>query len=147
WDRIVALAAELGAKLPTTPDSKALNDFLCARKEADPDHFPDLSLSIVKLLGPGEYVLERPGETSEGHFGLAVEDYTHSTAPNRRYPDLVTQRLLKAAATDAPPPYNDEELLAIAEHCTERENAIRKVERTMRKVAAAELLSSRIGET
>ena len=146
WDRIVELAGTHGTKLPAEPSAKALSEFLVAQHAAQPDTFADLSLSIVKLLGPGQYVLQRPSDPDQGHFGLAVDDYAHSTAPNRRYPDLITQRLLKAAATDAPPPYNDEELLAIAEHCTERENAIRKVERTMRKVAAAELLSSRIGD-
>ena len=107
----------------------------------------DLSLSIVKLLGPGEYMLQRSADPDIGHFGLAVDDYAHSTAPNRRYPDLITQRLIKAAALEQKAPYSDDELLALAAHCTERENAARKVERTMRKVAAAVLLSSRIGDT
>ena len=146
WDRIVALAAASNYQLPAEADSKALAGFLRARKAADPDRYPELSLSIVKLLGPGQYVVQRGGAPDIGHFGLAVEDYQHSTAPNRRYPDLVTQRLLKAAAAGAPPPYTDDQLAAIAEHCTERENAGRKVERTMRKVAAASFLSSRIGE-
>ena len=126
---------------------RALSAFLAARRAADPMHFADLSLSIVKLLGPGEYVLQRANEPDVGHFGLAVQDYPHSTAPNRRYPDLITQRLLKAAAADAPPPYSDDELRALAAHCTEREDAARKVERTMRKIAAAIMLSSHIGET
>jgi VacB/RNase II family 3'-5' exoribonuclease len=147
WERIVALAAELGTTLPAEPDRRALSDFVAKRRKADPVRFADLSLSIVKLLGPGEYVLQRASDPDIGHFGLAVDDYAHSTAPNRRYPDLITQRLLEAATVDRPSPYSDDELLAIAAHCTERENAVRKVERTMRKVAAAVLLSSRIGET
>jgi VacB/RNase II family 3'-5' exoribonuclease len=146
WDRIVALAGEMGTKLPDAPDSKALNDFLCAQKEADPDHFPDLSLAIVKLLGPGEYVLEKPGAPAEGHFGLAVEDYTHSTAPNRRYPDLVTQRLLKAMVAGRPSPYTDEELAAIAANCNAKAAAERKVEREMQKRIAAVALQNRVGE-
>jgi exoribonuclease-2 len=144
WDRIQAIAAQFGTKLPSVADPLALSGFLESRKAADPDHFPDLSLSIVKLLGPGEYVVEPPGGEQTGHFGLAVHDYTHSTAPNRRYADLVTQRLLKAAG--ASPPYAENELSAIAAHCTEREDAARKVERLMRKVAAASVLSRRIGE-
>ena len=146
WDRIVEVAAALGAELPSQPDSKALNDFLCERKEADPDHFPDLSLAIVKLLGPGEYVLERPGEPSEGHFGLAVEDYTHSTAPNRRYADLVTQRLVKAMVAGQPTPYSDDELAAIAANCTAKATAERKLGREMQKRIAAVALADRIGE-
>src|SRR5580704_3680552 len=138
WDRIV--------ELPEAPDSKALNDFLCERKEVDPDHFPDLPLAVVKLLGPGEYVLERPGAPSEGHFGLAVEDYTHSTAPNRRYADLVTQRLLKAMAAGKPSPYSEDELEAIAANCTEKASAERKVEREMQKRIAAVALANRTGE-
>jgi VacB/RNase II family 3'-5' exoribonuclease len=147
WDRIVQIAAGLGTKLPTEPSAPALSDFLAARRTADPSHFADLSLSVIKLLGPGIYVLQRANEPDVGHFGLAVQDYQHSTAPNRRYPDLIAQRLLKAAASDAPPPYSDEELLALAAHCTEREDAARKVERTMRKIAAAIMLSSHIGQT
>ncbi|PWU15825.1 MAG: exoribonuclease II [Verrucomicrobia bacterium] len=147
WDRIQAIAAQFGTKLPATPDPRALSEFLDARKTADPDHFPDLSLSIVKLLGPGEYIVEPAGAESTGHFGLALHDYTHSTAPNRRYADLITQRLLKATSGKGPAPYSGEELSAIAAHCTEREDAARKVERLMRKVAAASLLSQRIGET
>ncbi len=146
WDRIVALAGSLGTTLPAEPDAKALSAFLTARRAADPTRFADLSLSIVKLLGPGQYVLQRATDPETGHFGLAVDDYSHSTAPNRRYPDLVTQRLLKAAAQDQPPPYTDDELVEVANHCTERENGARKVERTMRKVAAAQLLSHRIGD-
>jgi exoribonuclease-2 len=147
WDRIVELAHSYGATLPEAPSAKALDEFLVARRTADPLRFPDLSLSIIKLLGPGEYVLQRADGPEQGHFGLAVEDYAHTTAPNRRYPDLVAQRLLKAAAADAPSPYRDEQLATIASHCTERENAARKVERAMHKVAAAALLSSHIGET
>jgi len=146
WDRIVVLASDLGTQLPAEPSAPALADFLAARRKADPDRFADLSLSVVKLLGPGQYILQRATDSDTGHFGLAVEDYMHSTAPNRRFPDLVTQRLLLAAAANATPPYSDDELTSIATHCTERENAARKVERTMRKVAAATLLSSRIGE-
>jgi exoribonuclease-2 len=146
WDRIQAIAAEYGVKLPAAPDSKSLADFLEQRRQADLAHFPDLSLTVIKLLGPGEYIVEPPGGEQEGHFGLAVHDYTHTTAPNRRYADLVTQRLLKAACRGAAGPYSMTELEAIAAHCTEREDAARKVERTMRKVAAASLLSGRIGE-
>jgi exoribonuclease-2 len=146
WDRIQAIAAQFGVKLPPTPDPRALSEFLDQRKAADPVHFADLSLSIVKLLGPGEYIVEPPGTEHEGHFGLAAQDYTHSTAPNRRYADLVTQRLLKAALASGPGPYGEADLSQIAAHCTEREDAARKVERLMRKVAAACLLSRRIGE-
>src|SRR6185503_2048398 len=130
---IVALAGAAGALLPSSPDSKALNEFLIARKAADPEHFADLSLAVIKLMGPGEYVLERPGEPGQGHFGLAVEDYTHSTAPNRRFPDLVTQRLIKAVLAGQPAPYGDDELAAVARNCTVKENASRKVEREMSK--------------
>jgi exoribonuclease-2 len=146
WDRIQAIAAQFGVKLPPTPDPRALSEFLDQRKAADPVHFADLSLSIVKLLGPGEYIVEPPGTEHEGHFGLAAQDYTHSTAPNRRYADLVTQRLLKAALASGPGPNGEADLSQIAAHCTEREDAARKVERLMRKVAAACLLSRRIGE-
>jgi VacB/RNase II family 3'-5' exoribonuclease len=146
WDRIRTLAAGLGGKLPEVADARALSDFLDQRLAADPGHFQDLSLAVVKLLGPGEYIVEPPGEEHEGHFGLAVNDYTHSTAPNRRYSDLVTQRLLKAVAAGRPGPYSEPELTAIAARCTEREDAARKVERLMRKVIAANLLSGRIGE-
>jgi exoribonuclease-2 len=147
WDRIQSIASQFGAKLPDTPSSRPLSDFLEQRKSADPVHFPDLSLSIVKLLGPGEYVAETPGAVDDGHFGLAVHDYTHSTAPNRRFADLVTQRLLKAVNANTPNPYSAAELTQIAAHCTEREDAAHKVERLMRKVIAANILSSRIGET
>ena len=146
WDRIVQLAAELGEKLPAEPDSKSLNDFLCQRKEQDPDHFADLSLAVVKLMGPGEYVLERPDDKPEGHFALAVEDYTHSTAPNRRYADLVTQRLIKAMIAGNPSPYSDEELTAIAANCTNKATAERKVEREMQKRIAAVAMRHRIGQ-
>jgi exoribonuclease R len=146
WDRIQEIASSLGAKLPALPEPRALSEFLAQRKAADPAHFPDLSLAVVKLLGPGEYIVEPPGAEKEGHFGLAVHDYTHSTAPNRRYADLVTQRLLKATCAAAAGPYSETELSGIAAHCTEREDAARKVERLMRKVAAASLLRRRIGE-
>ncbi len=146
WDRIQAIASQFGVKLSPVPDARALSEFLDQCKAADPLHFPDLSLSIVKLLGPGEYVVETPGREQEGHFGLAVHDYTHSTAPNRRYADLVTQRLLKGLMAAGSAPYSETELSQIAAHCTEREDAARKVERLMRKVAAASLLSGRIGE-
>ncbi|HMJ26771.1 MAG TPA: RNB domain-containing ribonuclease [Pyrinomonadaceae bacterium] len=146
WPRIVEIAESFGERLPAQPDSRALADFLEHRKTADPDHFPDLSLSIVKLLGPGEYLVQAPGAASEGHFGLAVRDYTHSTAPNRRYADLIIQRVLKAALAQTSAPYSESELTGIAAHCTEREDAARKVERKMRKVAAAVLMQNRIGE-
>jgi exoribonuclease-2 len=146
WDRIVEIAAGLGGHLPAAPDSKALNDFLVARQAADADHFPDLSLSVIKLLGPGEYVLQRPGAPETGHFGLAVQDYTHSTAPNRRFADLVTQRLLKAVIARRPAPYSDADLAAVATNCTLKEDAARKVEREMSKRIAAVAMSARIGE-
>ncbi len=146
WDRIVALAGQQCGHLPSTPDSKALNDFLQARKAADPDHFADLSLAVIKLMGPGEYVLERTGEPSPGHFGLAVENYTHSTAPNRRFADIVIQRLVKAALEECPSPYGDDDLSQIARNCTEKEDAARKVERAMSKRIAAVNMSGRIGQ-
>jgi exoribonuclease-2 len=146
WDRLQAIAAQFGVKLPATPESSALCEFLEQRRAADPIHFPDLSLSVVKLLGPGEYIVESPGAEHEGHFGLAVHDYTHSTAPNRRYADLVTQRLLKSAAAGNAGPYSEPELVQIAARCTEREDAARKVERLMRKVIAASVMSQRLGE-
>jgi VacB/RNase II family 3'-5' exoribonuclease len=145
WDRIVQLAATHGEKLPPDPDSKALNEVLIRRKAADPDHFADLSLTVIKLLGPGEYVLERPGEPSTGHFGLAVQDYTHSTAPNRRFPDIVTQRIIKAVLAGQPNPYSDSELTAIAANCTQKEDAARKVEREMSKRLTAVAMQNRIG--
>jgi exoribonuclease-2 len=147
WDRIVELAAQFGTKLPGEPDSKALQDFLCERRTTDPEHFPDLSLAVIKLLGSGEYVLERDGESAQGHFGLAVQDYTHSTAPNRRYADLVTQRLLKAMLAKQKTPYSDDALAAIAQQCTKQENAARKVEREMGKRIAAVVMRNRIGQT
>jgi len=146
WERIVNLAKPLGGTLPSQPDAGALAGFLDARRKADPTRFPDLSLSVVKLLGKGEYVLERPGQEAEGHFGLAVRDYTHSTAPNRRFPDLVTQRLLKAALAGSPVPYGSGDLDALAQHCTQQEDNAAKVERQVGKSAAALLLASRIGE-
>lgn len=147
WNRIVELAAALGEKLPDVASSKALNDFLLKRREVDPDHFPDLSLSVIKLMGPGEYVVERPGDPDPGHFGLAVHNYTHSTAPNRRYADLVSQRLVKATLGNKPAPYSDAELDAIARNCTLKEDAARKVERAMRKHIAAVAMANRIGES
>lgn len=146
WDRIVQLVAAHGGHLPAEPSSKALNDFLLQRKQADPDHFADVSLAVIKLIGPGEYVLERPGDPEPGHFGLAVQDYTHSTAPNRRFADVVTQRLLKALIAGKPNPYSDDELSSIARNCTEKEDAARKVEREMSKRLAAVVMSNRIGE-
>jgi VacB/RNase II family 3'-5' exoribonuclease len=160
WPRIVELAAQLGYRLPEDPDAVALEEWLLRRRAEDPQHFPDLSLSVIKLLGRGEYIVEQPGETTTGHFGLAVQDYTHSTAPNRRFPDLVAQRIVKAVLDRGPersapheqgsaplsPPYSDGELEAIAVHCTEREDAANKVERLVRKAAAALLLQGRIGE-
>jgi VacB/RNase II family 3'-5' exoribonuclease len=146
WDRIVQLAARNGEKLPAQPDSKALNDLLIRRKTADPDHFADLCLAVIKLIGPGEYVLERAGEAAAGHFGLAVEDYTHSTAPNRRFADVVTQRLIKAMLAGRANPYSDGDLTAIATNCTQKENAAKKVEREMSKLLTAVAMQNRIGE-
>ncbi len=146
WDRIVQLAAAQGGSLPAQPDSKALNDFLTQRKAADPARFPDLSLAVIKLMGPGEYILERPGDPDIGHFGLAVQDYTHSTAPNRRFADLVTQRLIKAFLAKGPNPYSDDELDAVAKNCTLKEDAARKVEREMTKRMSAIAMSGRIGD-
>ena len=146
WQRIVELAAEFDDDLPDRPDAAALDRFLIRRRDLDPVGFPDLSLAVVKLLGSGEYQIEVPGETISGHFGLAVQDYTHSTAPNRRYPDLITQRLLKAAIADRPVPYARDELDALARHCTEQEDNAKKVERQVRKSATALLLEPRIGQ-
>jgi VacB/RNase II family 3'-5' exoribonuclease len=146
WDRIVDLAGERGFTLPPDPDAKTLDEFLMKQKETDPLRFPDLSLSVIKLMGAGEYVAELPGDTSPGHFGLAVRDYTHATAPNRRYIDLITQRLLKAAIAGETLSYSANELEGLAKHCTEGEDAANKVERQVSKSAAAILLESRIGE-
>jgi len=146
WDRIVQLAEEHGYKLPNIPDSKELEKFLNQQKTTDPLRFPDLSLSVIKLLGNGEYIADQPGDRSPGHFGLAVKDYTHSTAPNRRFTDLITHRLLKSAFSNKPLPYNLEELDELARHCTEEEDAVNKVERQVGKSAAALLLESRIGD-
>lgn len=146
WERIVALAAQTGDQLPAQPDSRALNDFLTRRKAADPDHFTELSLSVVKLMGPGEYVLQRPGDPEQGHFGLAVQSYTHSTAPNRRFADLLTQRLVKSVLAKQKPPYSDDELSALARNCTLKEDAARKVERKVSKQIAAVAVCSRVGE-
>jgi exoribonuclease-2 len=140
WPRIMELAERYGDKLPPEPDAAALNAFLVARKHKDPDHYPDVSLAVLKLMGSGEYVAARPGDEQSGHFGLAAHDYTHSTAPNRRFADLVTQRLLKSK------PYSDDELDAIARACTSMENAARKVQRDMAKRIAAVAVQSRIGE-
>ena len=141
WERIVELGAQTGERLPGQPDARALEEFLAKRRQADPVRFPDLSLCVVKLLGAGEYVLELPGAQAEGHFGLAVKDYTHSTAPNRRFPDLVTLRLLKAALAGGPVPYTNDELSTLAQHCTQQEDNAAKVERQVRKSAAALLLA------
>jgi exoribonuclease-2 len=146
WPRIVKLAADTGTTLPAEPDASALERWLCARQGADPQQFVDLSLSIIKLLGRGEYVVEKPNEPTPDHFGLAVDDYTHATAPNRRFADLVTQRLIKAALAGAAPPYSEADLAAIAQHCMEREDAANRVERQVRKAAAAMLLQHRRGE-
>jgi exoribonuclease-2 len=132
--------------LPAEPDPVALEQWLLRRRAADPTQFANLSLSVIKLLGRGEYVVEQRGSPATGHFGLAVRDYTHSTAPNRRFPDLVEQRMIKSALTGKPPAYSGAELAAIAAHCTEREDAASKVERLVKKAAAALLLQSRIGE-
>jgi exoribonuclease-2 len=147
WNRIVQLAATYGTHLPAQPDAQALDAFLIDRRQADPTRFPDISLSVVKLLGRGEYAVELAGQGSTSHFGLAVKNYTHSTAPNRRYPDLVTQRLLKSALAGRPAPYSGEQLAALAQHCTVQEDNAAKVERQVRKSAAAMLLSPRIGQS
>ena len=146
WDRMVELAAKVGDHLPPQPDSKALNDLLMRRKAADPDHFQDVSLAVIKLMGPGEYVVQKPGEPEQGHFGLAVQDYTHSTAPNRRFADIVTQRLLKSLLGGGAGRYSDDELEAIAQNCTEKASAARKVERQMSKSIAAVAMQQHIGQ-
>ncbi|HEV2201827.1 MAG TPA: RNB domain-containing ribonuclease [Bryobacteraceae bacterium] len=147
WQRIVELAARYGEKLPTEPDSGALNLFLQKRKSADAVHYADVSLAVIKLMGPGEYVLSRQGDQAPGHFALAAHDYTHSTAPNRRFADTVTQRLIKSVLSKQPPPYSDAQLDSIAQNCTRKEDAARKVERAMSKRIAAVALQPRIGET
>lgn len=146
WDRIVSLAAQHNWQLPAAPDSQALNDFLCHQRSTDPDHYPDLAVATIKLMGPGEYMLMRATDDPTGHFGLAARDYTHSTAPNRRFPDLVTQRILHAMLDDAPPPYTDDELAEIAAHCNVADAALRKIERNMQKRVAAVAMAHRIGE-
>ena len=146
WARIVELAAAVGERLSPEPSAPALEEFLAKRRRSDPARFPDVSLSVIKLLGSGEYALELPGEQATGHFGLAVQDYTHSTAPNRRFPDLLTQRVLKAALSGSAPPYANDDLVALARHCTEQEGNAAKVERQVLKSAAALLLAARIGE-
>ncbi len=145
WDRIQALAAPLGTKLPDAPDARALSEFMAQRKQADPDHFPELSLAVLKSLGPGEYAVEHPGAERQGHFALAVDDYSHATAPNRRYADLTMQRLLKACLTGSNAPFSESALSDLAAHCTEREAAARHVERFMKKVAAAMMLAPQVG--
>ena len=146
WNAICDIARKYGENLPAEPDSRALSAFLEKRKTADALHFPDLSLSIIKLLGAGEYVVQTAEEETGGHFGLAVRDYAHSTAPNRRYPDLIVQRLLKSALENVAPPYSVDELRAIAAHCNERESAARKIERLMRKIVAASVMQNRVGQ-
>ncbi len=147
WPKLVSLAASLGTNLPAEPDAVALAKFISLQRAADPLNFPEFSLTVVKLLGPGQYVVHVPGQSAEGHFGLAVHEYTHATAPNRRYADLVLQRIVKALIRSKAQPYSVEELSAIADKCMDRENAARKVERIMRKAAAAVLLAPRIGQT
>jgi VacB/RNase II family 3'-5' exoribonuclease len=146
WDRIERIAEELGERLPPEPDARALEEFLRRRRKADPTRFPDLSLAIVKAMGAGEYVAEEASDKPIGHFGLAVKDYTHSTAPNRRYPDLITHRMVKAALAGKPQPYDFDELASLAEHCTAQEDAANKVERQVRKAAAAYMLRDRVGD-
>jgi exoribonuclease-2 len=147
WDRIVGVASERGWTLPEGPDSKSLEAFLTAQRARDPARFHDLSQTVIKLIGSGEYMAEFPGKEAPGHFGLAVKDYAHSTAPNRRFPDLVTQRLVKAAIEGQPVPYSDEELASLARHCTLKEDDANKVERLVRKSAFALLLEPRVGES
>jgi exoribonuclease-2 len=147
WSKIVDIARSCGFRLPSDPDPRPLQEFLIRRRREDPETFPDLSLRIVKLLGPGEYAVIGPRDDHTGHFGLGLHEYTHSTAPNRRFPDLVTQRLIRAALLGEPAPYSRDELDDIAAHCTEREKQAGKVERVMRKVAAAALLADHVDET
>jgi exoribonuclease-2 len=146
WDRIVSLAAEHQHELPATPDSEALNNMLAQIRATDPDHYPDVAVAVIKLMGPGEYMLMKPDDDPTGHFGLAARDYTHSTAPNRRFPDIVTQRVLHAMMENKPAPYSDDDLTAIATHCNEADKALRKIERNMQKRVAAVALAHRIGE-
>jgi exoribonuclease-2 len=146
WDRIVSLAADHKWELPVNPDSVALNNFLAHMRDTDPDHYPDLAVAVIKLMGPGEYMVMTPDDDPTGHFGLAVRDYTHSTAPNRRFPDIVTQRVLHAMMDGAQPPYSDGDLAAIATHCNEADKALRKIERAMQKRVAAVAMAHRIGE-
>ncbi len=146
WDRIVALADAHGTSLPANPDSVALNNFLEQQRRTDEVHYPDLAVAVIKLMGPGEYLLMRPDDDPTGHFGLAARDYTHSTAPNRRFPDLVTQRVLHAMMRNEPAPYSDAELAAIALHCNEADKALRKIERTMQKRVAAVAMAGRVGQ-
>lgn len=146
WNLIVKIAKSFGVSLPSQPDSRALSDFLTQRKAAEPESYAELSLSVLKMMGAGEYMVEAPGLEQEGHFGLAVHDYTHSTAPNRRYPDLITQRCLKAVIRDENFPYSRAELEEIAKRCNRMEDAARKVERTAKKAAVAVLLSHHTGE-
>ncbi len=146
WERIVTMAASLGGTLPGEPDAKSLEAFLKQQQESNPSHSADLSLAVIKLLGRGEYVVKLPGEDGVGHFGLAVQNYSHSTAPNRRYPDLITQRLLKAAFVGQTSPYSARDLQALALHCTEKEDDASKVERLVKKCAAATMLASRVGQ-
>ncbi|MGA1982918.1 MAG: RNB domain-containing ribonuclease [Acidobacteriaceae bacterium] len=148
WDRIVALAAQHGTKLPATPDSKALNDFLTRLRKADSVHYPDLALAVIKLMGPGEYVVITANDPDPlGHFGLAAKDYLHSTAPNRRYADLVSERIVAAMLDGVAPPYSDAELGVIAQQCNLQEKAANKVERTMQKREAAVALAGSVGKT
>jgi exoribonuclease-2 len=146
WDRIVVLAKELGTELPSEPDGMALRNFLQERQKNDPENFPDLSLAMIKLIGRGEYILAVPGTSSPGHFDLAIEDYSHTTAPNRRFPDLVMQRLLKSAFISKPSPYTNDELVSIAEHCTQKEDDAVRVERRVNKLAAAMVLANQVGK-
>jgi exoribonuclease-2 len=146
WDRIVSLVESAGGRLPATPDAEALEQFLNRQRRDDPERFADFSLAVIKLLGSGEYGVETPGQTMPGHFGLAVRDYTHSTAPNRRFPDLMTERLVKAALNGSTVPYSADELTQLARHCTVQEDNAEKVERQVRKAAAALLMQSRIGQ-